>query len=699
MSEDNVKRNSLKDDKSQNLTNAQIKKHKNNEKRIKKGGSHDDLIIPSKSKQFGLDGEKGLKKRSKERSSVNESILRKAESSDSDSSEKEKVEPLFQINKNSPRLYFKVVECKDVSEKPKNYYVSVFINQKRVYQSSTSKKTNEWSDEGRIFSIENAESIVINLVSKGILSTIKGSTTLNLNDLIEGYPYNRWFKLDNKKGDNRSLHLLIQKIPPNKQLSPLDFTYPLHQLIRNNNYGLFEECIDEEFSDIYKEDERGYSCLHLAVELNLIKFVKLILKKMDKNRYKSLVTKKGESPLHIACENKCDKKMIQLLLKNGFNANAKDFQGNLPIHTSSIVNHFESIDILVSHGSKINKLNKEKNTPLACALLNHSPESVISLIKHGSNVYCKVSNNLTVWELSQRKDLVNSEPRQCFLDSLGIIDPREFINKKEYPKTKFFKSESHVSYDYLKSDQLSISVKEKTNAILLITSVDPNKYIDFPSQVAFAVVKSHQGVHHEPDFSRDAISFGGSKPLKVLLEPDYFYNIIPYSKKREFEGKFNLIVQLPEKKSCKITQLKKWKYCEVVEGKWKNKSAGGSQPNPTWIHNPQYEITFPQEECIRFMVYLSQEPDDPNLRLTEGGEHCKVPFNLNIGFYLLDRSGVKTMDQTEGWVNSRGVHKEFVIDCSQRNHCTIMPSTLNRGEEGVYTLKIYCDNPFSMKKK
>lgn len=596
------------------------------------------------------------------------------------------------------RIFFKVVECKGVSSKPKNYFVTVSINDKKAYKSSTTKKNVIWEDSGRLLPIaEDVTSLKVTLYEKGILKSAKGFTTLQVEQLVRGYPYNRWYPLTTKKGEKGALHLQVMLVPPNENLGS-EFTLPLHTLLKKDKFELFHDAVDEAFTDLQAIDNEGKTALHLASEMGMDKYVKILLKKIGKSA-PTLKTNKGNTALHSACLSpKCNTEVLDLLLKAKFDPTALNNEKETPLHLAALANNAKAIEVLVAKGAKVNSTDKDKNLPLSIALLNHAPEAVRALVKLNTNIYKKNAKDMTVWEIAQRKDMVNTEPRKAFMEELNVHDPREFEYRREFNK-KVVSEGKKISVDFLESAQFALSVKKETEVVVLITSPDVLSSIDFAEKSAFVLSKSNQGVHNEPDFSRDAIAFGGQKCLKITLEPDYFYTVLPYVKNSSLEGKYTLIVLTREEDKCDVKELKQWKYSETVEGRWKKKTAGGAQQNSTWLNNPQYELTLPQEDDVRFLVYLAQEPDDPSLRLPDGGDLRKMPFDYNIGFFLMDRGAAKVIDQTEKFVNSRGTHKEFVIDCSKHNHLTVVPSTWNPGEESVFTLKVYCDSPISLIKK
>lgn len=591
------------------------------------------------------------------------------------------------------KLFFKVIEVKE--RKPKNYFVVLYFEEKKVYKSKTTKKSTEWIDQGRFLPIsDDTNSIKISLFQKSLLNSPRGTINLNLEEFIEGYPYNRWYKLEGKKTIKGYLHLQMMLTAPNKNLET-EFSHPLHTFIERKRHDLLEKLVEEPFTNFTTCDAEGRSALHLAVELNDLESLNILLKSMDPKVATKLQDKNGNTALHWACLHNAGKEIIETLINSKFEHTTVNKNNETPLHCAAEGDNVPAIDVLISKGAKVNSADKEKNTPLATALLKHSPNAVRALIRHKSNIYKKNNRDISVWELAQRRELVNTEPRKIFMEELNAHDPREFVERKQYDCKKYAIGKK-VSVDYLESTQFSLTVEKRTEVVILISSPDLSPQLS--SNSTFALTKSHQGIHNEPDYSRDTIAFGNINPLRTTLLPGYFYNVIPIVKSDRYEDEYILLVLHKEGDDCKITELQPWKYVESIEGEWSKKNAGGALHNTSWTENPQYELILPEKDNIRFLIYLSQEKNDPELRIPKDGELRKLPYQFNIGFILLDKSG-KPIDQTEKFINARGVHKEFVLDCSKSNKWKIVPATWNPGEESNFTLKVFCDEPFKLVKK
>src|SRR5690606_8637640 len=109
------------------------------------------------------------------------------------------------------------------------------------------------------------------------------------------------------------------------------------------------------------------------------------------------------------------KDVIEFLLNNKFDPNATNNRKETPLHCASESDNAEAIEALVAKGANLNVQDEEGNVPLSVALLKHSPNAIKALLKAKANVFKKIKKGLTVWELAQRRDLVNTEPRKVFM--------------------------------------------------------------------------------------------------------------------------------------------------------------------------------------------------------------------------------------------------------------------------------------------
>jgi len=130
--------------------------------------------------------------------------------------------------------------------------------------------------------------------------------------------------------------------------------------------------------------------------------------------------------LFSACEKGPD--CVDLLLEAGAKVDVQDNTENkhTPVHYAAAVNNDKAIDSLLKHKADVNIVNGAGDTPAHVALASGSVKAIKALIKHKCDIYHKNNKNTTVWELSQRKEIVSKDARVTFMTELDVVDPREF---------------------------------------------------------------------------------------------------------------------------------------------------------------------------------------------------------------------------------------------------------------------------------
>ena len=598
-----------------------------------------------------------------------------------------------------PRLYVNVTEAKGM--KPGNYYVTVSfgLTKDSAWTSEVTKKSTTWENKGRLLPIPSgATHVTISMHSKGLIGDkLVGEAVWDIKAISDGYPHQPWAPMLKKSETRAQVRVQLMYLPENVDLDGDEFITPLHALIRKEKLDLLVRAMDDVFADLALTDADGRTPLHLAVQKDKVKFVKAVLKGL-KGEGKDLVTPKKETALHYAAQY-ASGKVVQLLVEAGFDVNAPADLKRTPLHIAALHDNVDAIETLAkAEGILIDAQDKAGNSPLGEALISDRENAVTALVALGSDLFLQNDKDLAVWEVAQRKDMVNTQARKAFMTAAGAHDAREFPLRKKFPK-KTIVTGDKCALDYEESTQFAVSVSEAHEVSILLTIDDVIGGPNFVSQSGFALIKSDQGVHNEVAISRDTIAFSGNRAVTIKMEPNFFYVVVPYAKTEDAVRSYTLVILAPKKKNVTITQLKPWAHIATVEGDWAGKTAGGAQPAPTWTDNPKFEVTMPQEDDVMFTVQLSQEENDPELRYVDGDDHKKIPYDHPVGFYVCDRGGVKVLEQVEKWTNSRDVHQQFQMDFSQRNHICIIPTMHQPGTEGPFTLRVFCDKPITIDAK
>ena len=88
----------------------------------------------------------------------------------------------------------------------------------------------------------------------------------------------------------------------------------------------------------------------------------------------------GETPLHVAAL-RGPKETVELLLAKGADVNAKDENGVTPLHWTETE---EIAELLIAKGVDVNAKTNDGHTPLDRAILNEDTETAALLRKHGA---------------------------------------------------------------------------------------------------------------------------------------------------------------------------------------------------------------------------------------------------------------------------------------------------------------------------
>ena len=90
----------------------------------------------------------------------------------------------------------------------------------------------------------------------------------------------------------------------------------------------------------------------------------------------------GMTPLHYASDEG-HTKVVELLIANGADVNAKNDNGWTPLHLAAYWGGKEIVELLIAAGADVNAKNDNGNTPLDWAILRKHTETADLLRKHG----------------------------------------------------------------------------------------------------------------------------------------------------------------------------------------------------------------------------------------------------------------------------------------------------------------------------
>jgi len=107
----------------------------------------------------------------------------------------------------------------------------------------------------------------------------------------------------------------------------------------------------------------------------------------------------GMSPFYLSAI--CDSSgVLQILLANGADPNAKDKDGNL-LHVAVIHDSPKVAQLLLAHNMNINEISNNKLTPLHLAVCHNNLSCIQLLLAHKANVDVKDNNDRTPLDLAE----------------------------------------------------------------------------------------------------------------------------------------------------------------------------------------------------------------------------------------------------------------------------------------------------------
>ncbi len=89
----------------------------------------------------------------------------------------------------------------------------------------------------------------------------------------------------------------------------------------------------------------------------------------------------GDLPLHYAVRND-NRDLVELLIEEGADVNTKDKDGQSPLHWAKSE---EIAELLIEEGADVNAKDDEGRSPLELAVERNNRDTVYLLLKHGIN--------------------------------------------------------------------------------------------------------------------------------------------------------------------------------------------------------------------------------------------------------------------------------------------------------------------------
>ncbi|KAJ8675017.1 hypothetical protein QAD02_010803 [Eretmocerus hayati] len=191
---------------------------------------------------------------------------------------------------------------------------------------------------------------------------------------------------EDNNGDT-PFHMSVNRVRvPEFSMDTVDFARTLHNPVGTNGYSLF----------------------HVACIANNMEWVRYFLDHNVDPNFRTMM--KGyefadETALHLATRDTSSiprLELVQLLLENGANANARDLHLNTPLHFLSNISGPKIIEQLVKNGADVNSRNASIETPLItisdneyCSNDDKLRQMIESLLDYGASLNSMSENGMT----------------------------------------------------------------------------------------------------------------------------------------------------------------------------------------------------------------------------------------------------------------------------------------------------------------
>ncbi|TDG95738.1 ankyrin repeat domain-containing protein [Cardinium endosymbiont of Culicoides punctatus] len=250
----------------------------------------------------------------------------------------------------------------------------------------------------------------------------------------------------------------------------------------------------------------------LEQDMSLLQDKKIPLK------YFKDTNKERYTPLTAAIDDTQNVALIQALLEQGADPNAKDRKKRLPLHLAVLTEQKDCVEVLLRHKADANQKDVDGDTPLAVAIKKNLQEIALLLVEQGADPeLCSGSSGVTPLHLAIKK-------RNLTLTEILVNKYKVDINNKGivglYPVVYAASHRCHDIMDFLL--QKGALVVPKEPAITILHAMSMYDYINLKHNDGEALKKFYD--KYKPFIAEEDLSVFTAHTLNAAQNKD----ITPY---------------------------------------------------------------------------------------------------------------------------------------------------------------------------